>query len=120
LRNTGSGIAVLQSWHTRRGDPGASTEPAPVQQHRRQHRDLYVPAGGVSFWQAALRPGDGERYAEMRDTISEPHMFFVDLLYSDHEGGQRVISRFNVIPRDNDGWLCSVVRHWNLDRAGPR
>jgi hypothetical protein len=43
------------------------------------------------------------------------------LLYGDHEGGQRVISRFSVMPRDDEEyWIPSVVRHWNIDRPDPR
>lgn len=44
----------------------------------------------------------------------------VDLLYGDGEGGQRVISRFAVIPADDGTWLVTVSRHWNLDRDDPR
>jgi hypothetical protein len=41
------------------------------------------------------------------------------LLYGDYEGGQRVISRFGVIP-GKSGWTISIVRHWQLDRQNPR
>jgi hypothetical protein len=45
----------------------------------------------------------------------------IDLLYGDHEGGQRVVSRFSITPRkDDENWLPSVVRHWNIDRPDPR
>ena len=44
----------------------------------------------------------------------------VDLLYTDHEGGQRAISRFAMLPRPDSGYMCTVVRHWNLDRQDPR
>jgi hypothetical protein len=44
----------------------------------------------------------------------------VDLLYGDHEGGQRTITRFALIPREDGQWLNGVIRHWNLDRAAPR
>jgi hypothetical protein len=52
----------------------------------------------------------------------------VHLLYSDHEGGQRAISRFQLVrpdaspdePGEPSQWVCSVVRHWNLDRDDPR
>jgi hypothetical protein len=37
----------------------------------------------------------------------------------DHEGGQRTISRFPLIPVGDDRWLASVARHWNLDRPSP-
>ena len=47
--------------------------------------------------------------------------FTVEILYTDHEGGQRTITRFAVVPLETtDGWLSSVSRHWNLDRPDPR
>ncbi len=44
-------------------------------------------------------------------------MFSVELLHSDHEGGQWTVSRFIVVPvaGDDGEWKCSVVRHWNLE-----
>jgi hypothetical protein len=62
----------------------------------------------------------------------------VELLYGDHEGGQRVVSRFTMLPIRNssadsstsphvgpDGtaelsWLATASRHWNIDRPDPR
>jgi hypothetical protein len=44
----------------------------------------------------------------------------VELLYGDHEGGQRMVSRFALTSRDGATWLASVGRHWNLDRPDPR
>jgi hypothetical protein len=41
-------------------------------------------------------------------------------LVSDHEGGQRAISRFGLFPGQASVWMFSVVRHWNLDRIDPR
>ena len=41
-------------------------------------------------------------------------MLTVDLLYGDHEGGQRTMSRF-ILTREDDEWRCSVVRHWALN-----
>ena len=41
-------------------------------------------------------------------------------LYGDHEGGQRTITRFAMLPRDDGGWIAVVSRHWNLDRTDPR
>jgi hypothetical protein len=88
-----------------------------------------VPAGDISFWQAALRDSEDELYAPVREAIATGGPLSVDLLYGDHEGGQRTITRFYMIPShgsDREGgdepWLrlCSVSRHWNLDRADPR
>src|SRR5919204_393387 len=57
LRNVGAGIAVLQGWHPtpdyRPGQPHAEDD-----RFRRQGRDLYDPAGGVGFWQGAVRDRD--------------------------------------------------------------
>ena len=47
----------------------------------------------------------------------------VDILYGDFEGGQRVISRFMLTPReaeDDVRWYAAVGRHWNVDRPEPR
>ena len=93
---------------------------------RTQTRDLYVPAGDVSFWQAALRDTEDDLYAPVREAISARTPLSVDLLYGDHEGGQRTITRFYMLPRTREQddqpwlWMCSTSRHWNLDRADPR
>ena len=125
LRNVGSGLAVLHGWHTlpRRatGDEGAPG----IDEFRMHARDLYVPAGDVGFWQAALRdPGD-PLYGPLREAIDARGPLTVDLLYGDHEGGQRTITRFLVVPRAQETdepwlWTCSTGRHWNLDRPEPR
>jgi hypothetical protein len=126
LRNVGSGLAVLHAWHvwTERVD---SDTPAPgVDDFRRLTRDLYVPAADVSFWQGALRDRSDPQYAPLREAIKAGSTIFIDILYGDHEGGQRTITRFQVRPRahapDEEPWLwvCATVRHWNLDRADPR
>ena len=49
--------------------------------------------------------------------------FTIDVLYGDHEGGQRTITRFGMIPMqtgDDKKWFPNVARHWNLDRPDPR
>jgi hypothetical protein len=121
LRNVGAGLAVLQGWHPWPDRAHAGDERPGPDQFRRQTRDLYVPPGDVGFWQGAIRTRDDEGFAVLQTLITSRRAFTVDLLYSDHEGGQRTISRFGLIPRENDGgWICSVTRHWNLDRADPR
>ena len=52
--------------------------------------------------------------------VQAPRLFAIELMYSDHEGGQRAIGRFSMAPLKDSVWLCSVVRHWNLDRPDPR
>jgi hypothetical protein len=44
----------------------------------------------------------------------------LDVLYGDHQGGQRVVSRFLLFPRGDDGYFVSVARHWNVDEPDPR
>jgi len=125
LRNVASGLAVLHGWYiwTQRM---TDTAPPPVEDFRRLTRDLYVPAGDISFWQAAVRDSTDPLYVPLRKAIAAGTGLSIDLLYGDHEGGQRVITRFYVAPRtesadDDPGlWLCSTAHHWNLDRADPR
>jgi hypothetical protein len=120
LRNVGAGIAVLQGWHLKAEVVfGTQTHPA-ADDFRRQTRDLYVPAGDVSFWQGALRHDTDEECAGIRTAVEQREAFIIDLLYTDHEGGQRTISRFLLTPREDSEWLMSVSRHWNLDRPDPR
>jgi hypothetical protein len=126
LRNVASGLAVLHGWHVAVRRSAASTPPPLVEDFRAHTRDLYVPAGDISFWQAAVRERTDPLYEPLREAIEAPSALFVDLLYGDHEGGQRTITRFNVTPRQHadDGdaglWICATVRHWNIDRADPR
>jgi hypothetical protein len=135
LRNVASGIAVLHGWHLWPRRAGIEDQHPEIEHFRTQTRDLYVPAGDISFWQAALRDAEDELYAPVRAAIASGGPLSLDLLYGDHEGGQRTITRFYMIPRDRPGepnadaeraeedrWLrlCSVSRHWNIDRADPR
>ena len=46
--------------------------------------------------------------------------FTVDLLYTDQVGGQRTISRFGVLPGDDDTWFAASAHHWYLDAPAPR
>jgi hypothetical protein len=119
LRNVGTGLAVLDRWDLY---PERMTTERPHREpgaFRRLTRDLYVPAGDRGFWQGALRDHADPAFDAVRDAVDEARGITVDLLYGDHEGGQRTISRFALIPRD-DQWVASVSRHWNLDRADPR
>jgi hypothetical protein len=92
------------------------------EQFRSQGRDLYVPPGDTSFWQAAVRDSDDPYRDLVAGVIETRQSLLIDLLYGDHDGGQRTISRFSIThyPGDKPDWLCGVVRHWNLDRDDPR
>ena len=51
----------------------------------------------------------------------EEEGFSIFLLYGDHEGGQRTISRFGLRAHEEEGrWFCSVTRHWSLEGPDPR
>lgn len=79
-----------------------------------------MPAGDVALWQGAVRDHDDRQWAGLIERVEQRARFGIDLLYGDHEGGQRAITRFGVFPRSDEGWLCSAVRHWNIDREDPR
>jgi hypothetical protein len=120
LRNVGAGIAVLHGWDfypsRQRGD-GTHRDPG---EFTRLTRDLYVPVGDLGFWQGAFRDPTTPEFAAAREAIEARGWLTIDLLYGDHEGGQRMISRYALVPRDDGPWLASAGRHWNLDRADPR
>jgi hypothetical protein len=133
LRNAGSGIAVLHGW---RFYPEwyRDREHGPLEEFERQNRDLYVPVGDIGFWQGAFRDPEHRWYEDGRKVIEAREPWTVDLLYGDHEGGQRTITRFTVLPvhhpdaaADPDAgpdargaWLATASRHWNIDRPDPR
>jgi hypothetical protein len=120
VRNAGSGIAVLHGWSFYPArQPGDSTH-RPPEEFTRLTRDLYVPVGDVGFWQGAFRDPATPEFAAARAGIEARSMLTVDLLYGDNEGGQRVISRFALQPRDDGGWIATIGRHWNVDQADPR
>lgn len=79
-----------------------------------------MPAGDLGFWQGTFRDPADPLFAETAAAVKAGRSMTVDLLYGDHEGGQRTISRFTLIPRPDGRWLVAVSRHWNLDRDGPR
>jgi len=120
LRNVGSGIAVLHGWHiypelrlsdNAHSDPGA---------FHRLTRDIYVAAGDIGLWQGALREPAAAEFLAVGEAIRARRPMTVELMYGDHEGGQRTISRFGLQPRTDGAWMVSVSRHWNIDRADPR
>jgi hypothetical protein len=51
----------------------------------------------VGFWQGAFRDTERAGYDEARKVIEAREPWTVELLYGDHEGGQRVVSRFTML-----------------------
>lgn len=113
VRNAGTGIAVLHSWHVELDLPRAAAGPradldrlrsdarelrTDVDQFRPHIRDLYIAAGDVGFWQAAIRDPNDAAYPGLVDAIQRRQPFAVDVLYGDHESGRRTITRFTITP----------------------
>ena len=127
LRNAGNGIAVLHGW---RFFPEAHRDEdhAPLEEFQRQNRDLYIAVGEVGFWQGAFRDTSAPGYAAARKAVEAHEPWTVELLYADHEGGQRAVSRFIALPAshpepdgtDQPAWLASNSRHWSIDRPSRR
>lgn len=125
LRNGGSGLAVLHGWRVHsRSDSG--DERPDLDDFRRQQLDLYIPVNETGYWLGALRDQSDSNYEEVRRALQNEELIQVDLLYGDHEGGQRAIARF-VLSRwpegedgDRAGRRAYVIRYWNVDRDDPR
>jgi hypothetical protein len=128
VRNGGAGLAVIHGWRVepRRSpqDRDWTGERRPdVDDFRRQQIDIYVPAGDVGYWIGALRNPAEEGYRQLVQAAGSEEGLQLDLLYGDHEGGQRTIVRFILSswPEDDrEGKRAYAVRYWNIDRDDPR
>jgi hypothetical protein len=122
LRNAGRGIGVLHGWHFMVGRQPIDGHPAIDTFHPHQ-RDILIAPNDIGFWQAAFRDPSDPQYEDAIAGVRSREMLTIDVLYGDHEGGQRAISRFTLTAHGEDDkpiWLTSVVRHWNIDRPDPR
>jgi hypothetical protein len=140
LRNGGTGLAVILGWRarTRTGEEARSGQTITVRDtglaapslddFHRQQLDLYVPAGDTGYWLGGLYEADAAGYDEIRQGLLEDDVLWVDLLYGDHQGGQRTVARFGVsawsgpaqgdepdAARTADGQRAFVLRYWNVD-----
>lgn len=120
LRNVGAGIGVLHGWYVMEHRPFSSTPHADPEDFRRLGIDLYVPAGGTGYWESAIREPDDPFRPHVEKAVADRKPFRIDLLYGDQQGGQRVISRFVVLPAPDGGWYCQAAQHWRLDGPPPR
>ena len=70
---------------------------------RPQTRALRIAPGDVAFWRGALRDETDPLQKAVASAVTEGALT-VDLLYLDHEGGQRTVSRFSLIRREDEQW----------------
>jgi len=120
VKNVGAGIAVLHGWRfSLLAGPG-SGPPPPLEEFHRLTRDLYVPPGDVGFWQGVFRDPTAEEFQQAADAVAAGERLIIDVLYGDHEGGQRAVSRFSMTTASDGGWMVAAARHWNIDRDDPR
>lgn len=121
LRNAGPGLAILHGWYVHPERlAGADEHHRPIEHFHRLTRDIYIASLDVGFWQGALREPDSEEFQRVHEAVSERRAITIDLLYGDVEGGQRVVSRFALMPGEDHAWLAVNARHWNIDRDDPR
>jgi hypothetical protein len=121
LRNGGSGLAVIHGWHISVGERTTDVPRPELDDFRRNTRDLYIPAGDTGFWQGAIRDHADPQYRELTDAARAGRRVLIDVLYGDHEGGQRTITRFGISDWDEvEGERAEVLRYWNVDRSDPR
>ena len=125
LRNGGSGLAVLHAWHAEPREISSGETPDP-EGFQRQQLDLYIPAGDTGYWQGRIRDPSSPNFQRVRQALTDKVPIQIDLVYGDHEGGQRTITRFLLAPwpdvdgKPVQGKRVSVLRYWYLDRESPR
>jgi hypothetical protein len=127
LRNVGSGIAIIQAWCAFPERRLGTEAHCPIEDFRAQTRALYVPPGGLGFWQGAMRDRGEPAYFDFEKAASARQPITIDLLYSDMNGGQRTITRLAVLPgpmrdgaedaddRPSGRWIASIGTHWLID-----
>jgi hypothetical protein len=139
LRNVGSGIAILQGWYPTPYRVLGPQQHPPVDEFRPLTRALYVPPGGLGFWQGALRDPAEPAFTDLAKAAESAQPVTIDVLYSDMNGGQRTITRLSILPtqynhpdqkrRPNQPvtpsqpgnqdhrplWIASIGTHWLLD-----
>src|SRR6266581_5309128 len=75
--------------------------------------------GDIGFWQGAFRDPADPQHSDALKAVDARQPVTIDLRYGDHEGGQRVETRFALLPRDDGKWIASASRHHNVDRPDP-
>jgi len=131
VRNVGNGMAIIEAWEPFPGQKAVNDPWGSASDFRQQTRALWIAPNDVAFWQGALRDAD-----QLQQSVAAgvaDGAITVDLLYLDHEGGQRTVSRFSLIRREShppesgendtpgsedgsgDQWWVSLSMHHTLD-----
>ena len=116
IRNVGTGIAVLQGWHTSERRLGTQDH-AHIDEFTMLTRDIYIPAGDLGFWQGAIRDPALPAFGQVSDAVKNRQPIVIDILYSDLQGSQQTITRLSLSPTGEDTWIGSVGRHWQVPQA---
>lgn len=121
LRNAGTGLAVLHGWYAHPYEQGKQQIRPELDVFHPQQLDLYIPAGADGFWQGAIRDESDAQHRPVCAAVESGQPVLIDLIYGDHEGGQRAIVRFSlVVADDGNGRFANVLRYWNIDYDDPR
>ncbi|MGH9096831.1 MAG: hypothetical protein ACRDWB_05350 [Acidimicrobiales bacterium] len=120
VRNVGNGMAYIESWLPIAGQRTSTDDWSPIDTFRPQTRSLWIAPGDVAFWQGALRDQTELSFDSIRQAVADGAVT-IDVLYRDREGGQRTVSRFALVRREEDGddegcdWWVSLGSHHELD-----
>jgi hypothetical protein len=129
VRNVGNGMAIIDAWQPFAGQLKSDDPWGSLEDFRPQTRALWIAPNDVAFWQGALRDESNELQRSISVAVADGALT-VDLLYSDHEGGHRTVSRFSLICREGhridegthgeqhggrQNWWVSLSRHRNLE-----
>jgi hypothetical protein len=130
VRNVGNGMAIIDAWEPIPGQQLPNDGWGAIEDFRRQTRALWIAPGDVAFWQGALRDDTDALQKSIAAAVADGAVT-VDLLYLDHEGGQRTVSRFSLIRRESgptngadgesdgggrrDDWWVSLAMHRDLE-----
>jgi hypothetical protein len=127
VRNGGAGLGVIHGWRAEPRRSDQANDRPDLDSFRRQQIDIYIPAGDMGNWLGALRDPSEEMYRTVREELQAGGTILLDLLYGDHEGGQRTIVRFTLAPwsadereEDASARRVTALRYWNVDRQDPR
>jgi hypothetical protein len=101
VRNVGNGMAIIESWEPFPGQRTSSDAWGEIEDFRPQTRALWIAPGDVAFWQGALRDETDPLQKAVASAVVDGALT-IDLLYLDHEGGQRTASRFSLVRREHD------------------